>query len=163
MSNEDRDASGHAWNQLQLILDIFPRTDTMVGALLAIDTAMVAFFFSRWPPVSSATPAMVIVTLVYALFAGLALMEIYRCAFPNVDGNDKSVIFFKAIAARKTAMDYATDFSTHDERALSEQILEQVWRNSRILTSKFERLRAAMLWLLASVPAWVVFFIVSTN
>jgi len=160
---ENRNSSSQAWSQLQLVLDIFPRTDTLVGALLAIDIAMVAFFFSRWPDAASATPAMVIVTVIYALCSGLTFMEIYRCAFPNVEKNGTSVVFFGAVAGEKSFSDYSKKFTALDDSAFTEQVLEQVWRNSIILAAKFERLKAAMRWLLASLPAWIVFFIISTK
>ncbi|WNF11984.1 DUF5706 domain-containing protein [Stenotrophomonas geniculata] len=161
MGTDDRDSLAGAWTQLQVVLGIFPRTDTLVGALLAIDTAMIGFFFSRWPDASHATPAMVLVTVAYALCAGFAIIDIYRCAFPNVDGDGTSLVFFRSIAKFDSYRGYSEKYSSVGDRQLATQVLEQVWRNSRILTAKFDRLKSAMKWLLISVVPWIVFFIIS--
>lgn len=163
LATDDRGSLADAWTQLQVVLGIFPRTDTMVGAILAIDTAMVGFFFSRWPDANHATSAMVVVTVVYSLCAGFAIIDVYRCAFPNIDGDGTSLVFFRSIADFNCYRSYAEKYSSVGDRQLTTQVLEQVWRNSKILTAKFDRLKSAMKWLLISVVPWIVFFIISAN
>lgn len=151
-----------AWTQLQVVLGFFPRVDTLLASILAINVAMAGFAFSRWPEdAKHVTPLMVVCVIAYALFASLVFYSIYRCAFPLDDPRGKSVVFFGCIASKSGAKEYVGEFDSLDSLALRDAILQQVWRNSTILVGKYRRIKAALGWLLAAVFAWVIFLLAS--
>lgn len=149
------ESSQRAWTHLQVVLSIFPRVDTMLAVLLGINTATCGLLFSKWPEAAHAGAWLVIFTIAFGLFAGLSFLALYRAAFPNIDPNGKSTVFFGDIA-KLSATEFATALLGATDRELAEQIAHQVWRNSTILTAKYRQLRRAFGWLLASIVTWIV-------
>jgi hypothetical protein len=137
-------------------MSFFPRVDTMLVAVLGINVAMVGFLFSRWPAPSEVTAAATIVVVTYALFAGLALLNLYRCAFPALESVGKSIVYFGSISKLSSASEYAQAFRATEEKEHLDAILHQGWRNSAILDGKFKRIQAAMRWMLIAVAPWVI-------
>jgi hypothetical protein len=160
--DQDRLGVQDAWTQLQVVLGLFPRVDTMVASILAVNVAMVGFAFSRWPEDPSyVTPLMVICVIAYALFASLVFYSLYRCIFPVDDPQGKSIVFFGCIASKDVAKDYVDEFASLTAVDLRDAILQQVWRNSSILVVKYRRIKASLRWLLTAVFAWVIFLLAS--
>ena len=91
-----------ARDQLNRVLTFFPRVDAKASLVLAIDTSMLALL---------ATPAFPYAQLRWELMPiglallglGVSLWNLYKQAFPALDGGHQSLIYFREIAGRTEA------------------------------------------------------------
>src|SRR5271165_3207808 len=86
--------------QLSTVLSFFPRVDSKLSTVLAVDMAMLATLSASVPGIRlisvwSALTAILTVALLVASF-----LFLYFGAFPSLKGGHSSVIYFKDIAAR---------------------------------------------------------------
>lgn len=126
-------------DNLGRILSIFPRVDTVSSFVLATDVGMLAVLGSnapalmsfRWYTVFAGVPI---------LFIGASLWHIYKGSFPRLEGGPLSLIYFREIAFRKEE-EFVRDFMGQSEEAYLKDLLNQTYRNSQILTQKFDHLK----------------------
>ena len=152
----DAAAIGDARNQLSTVLSFFPRVDAKQTAILGILVAMLGYLAAKWPASLSAIP--IIQWISGGLFFGLAaacFFTLYRGSFPNLDGGEGSLVFFRAIAGRRE-VDFSERYAAMSDADLAKDLLCQVWRNSVILHDKFKWLRWSYRLLLASVGPWLL-------
>jgi hypothetical protein len=142
-------------DELTLVLDFFPRVDAKASVILAVDTGMVGYLAAHLPPLESVlwweylAPSLVVGLLT------LSLWHLYKGAFPTLEGGNESLVYFREIA-RRTESRFIDEFMAQDERVYMKDILGQAWRNSEILTKKFNHLKCSFLFLAASVLPWVI-------
>ncbi len=143
-------------DQLTLVLDFFPRVDAKASVILAVDTGMVGYLAAHLPPFESVqwweylAPSLVMALLT------LSLWHLYKGAFPTLEGGNESLVYFREIA-RRTESKFIDEFMAQDERAYMKDILGQAWRNSEILTKKFNHLKCSFPFSpAASVLPWVI-------
>ena len=74
-------------------------------------------------------------------------------AFPTLRGGHKSLIYFREIA-RRTESNFIDEFVEQEEGARIKDLLGQVWRNSCILTSKFDSLKWAFILVALAIIPW---------
>ncbi|WP_152597885.1 Pycsar system effector family protein [Novilysobacter arseniciresistens] len=141
--------------QLGLVLGFFPRVDALLAALLGLNVAMLGVAFARAPAVGQFTSQQVVIALIYLALTAMSLRCLYRGSFPDTDGGVGSLVYFGEIAKLHPA-DYVERFGKQTEAELSRALLHQAWRNSCILSNKFQSLKIAYRWLLASVVPWAV-------
>jgi hypothetical protein len=151
-SASPQDHRKEARDQLTLILSFFSRVDAKASALLAINTAMLGVLASKAPALATLS------TFIYGLAGStLALITVslwflYRVAFPALDGGQQSLIYFREVAKR-TETAFVDAFSQQDAGLRVKDLLGQVWRNSCILTAKFDALKRAFIFMaLAIIP-----------
>ena len=101
-SRNSIDVERAALEQLRVVLGFFPRTDTMIATVLGVDLAMMAVLVSHLPPVHTMTPLTSTALLPAILCAG-SLVELYRAAFPRLEGGRASLVYFGEIADRTEA------------------------------------------------------------
>jgi hypothetical protein len=148
-----QDERKEARDQLSLVLSFFSRVDAKASALLAIDTGMLAVLTSSAPPLATMS------VLSYILAGGTAAMLagslwfLYRVAFPSLDGGHQSLIYFREIA-RGTESNFIDAFTAQDEGLRIKDLLGQVWRNSSILTAKFDALKRAFILMALAIVPW---------
>jgi hypothetical protein len=142
-----------ALEQLKLVLGFFPRTDALTAAVLGIDLTMMAYLFSRLPLIRAMT-AMTLVALIPTLPCALSLVELYRAAFPRLEGGSASLVDFGEIANR-TEPAFVAAFLEQKDDAYARDLLEQTWRNAQILNSKYRSLTRSFRWLAAAVFLWI--------
>jgi hypothetical protein len=131
-----------ASRQLDRTLSFFPRIDTKVTALFAVGSAELAITFlnvtyrdfQNW---FVAVPATAVVILL-----GLVFYWLYKCNYPHIEGGQGSLIYFREVAARTEAA-YLNEFGALDEDSLFSDLAAQTWRNSQILSLKFDFLKRA--------------------
>jgi hypothetical protein len=158
-ASERREA---AQNQLQLVLSFFPRVDGLLSVVLGLDLAMLGVGFSRTPPPSAMSSVQVLFLLAFLACEVASLVCLYRGSFPNLDGGIGSLVYFRG-AAGKDAHEYVSLFSARSSSELASDLLYQAWRNSCILTAKFDRLKLAYRWMAASAAPWVIVLLVFPN
>lgn len=144
-----------AWSQLSLILGFFPRIDTKLSVVLGIDLGMLAMLSTRMPPMSTITWLQGSSGVVFLLCLGTSLFHLYRGAFPHLEGGTNSLVYFRSIAAM-TESDYRVAYSALSPAALTNELLDQSWRNAKILTCKFHSLRHAYTFTIIAALPWLL-------
>lgn len=66
-----------------------------------------------------------------------------------------SLIYFREIAYRKED-EFIKEFMTQGEDEYLKDLLNQTYRNSQILTQKFDHLKLAFVFLAIALPFWVI-------
>jgi Family of unknown function (DUF5706) len=148
-----QDERKEARDQLTLILGFFPRVDAKASALLAINTATLAVLASHAPPLSTMSVFSYVLAGGTAALIAASLWFLYRVAFPALDGGHASLIYFREIA-RRTESSFIDAFSAQEDVPRVKDLLGQVWRNSCILTAKFDALKRAFILMALAIIPW---------
>jgi Family of unknown function (DUF5706) len=154
-SRSPQDERKEARDQLTLILSFFSRVDAKASALLAIDTGMLAVLATNAPPIAAITPLSGVLAGVTVAVLAASLWFLYRVAFPALDGGHESLIYFREIAKR-TESNFIDAFSAQEEVPRVKDLLGQVWRNSCILTAKFDALKRAFILMALAIIPWAI-------
>jgi len=141
-----------ARDQLTLVLSFFSRVDAKASALLAIDTGMLAVLTSKAPPVTAISTMTYVLSGITVLMLAGSLFFLYRVAFPALKG-ERSLIYFRTIAGMPEH-DFIHSFAAENEDSRVKDLLCQVWRNSVILTAKFDALKRAFILMALAVIPW---------
>jgi hypothetical protein len=154
-SASPQDQRKEARDQLTLILSFFSRVDAKASALLAINTAMLGVLASKAPPLATMSMFTYGLAGITLALITASLWFLYRVAFPALDGGQQSLIYFREIAQR-TETAFIDAFSQQDEGRRVKDLLGQVWRNSCILTAKFDALKRAFIFMALAIIPWVI-------
>ena len=146
---------GTAKEQLNLVLGFFTRADSKASVVLAVDTGMAGYLASHLSLQGSLSTWEVLAPLVTFSLIGHSLWQLYRGAFPNLEGGSNSLVYFREIA-RRTEAKFIEEFAAQSESEYAREILGQAWRNSQILADKFNRLRVAFIFMALAVVPWVI-------
>jgi hypothetical protein len=141
-------------DELQLVLGFFSRVESRSSVVLAIDTGMAGFLLSSAPPIRSFSTWMAITGCVTVGLLGMSIAMLYRGGFPNLSGGEGSLVYFREIAKR-TENKFIEEFREQSEKDYSSDLLGQVWRNSKILTVKFDCLKYAFLFMALAIVPWI--------
>lgn len=144
-----------AKDQLEQVLGFFPRVDAKGSVVLAIDTGMLAFLASKTPSFENLGGSMFIAPGLTVLFIAISLGYLYSGGSPSLDGGHQSLIYFREIAKR-TETKYVDEFIGITDQKYLKDLLAQVWRNSEILTKKFNHLQTALNFLALAIIPWIV-------
>lgn len=140
-------------DNLARVLGFFPRVDTIMSLLLATNLGLLAVLGANTPPAKE-LDGYATFAVVFVLLATITFIHLYKCAFPRLDGGHTSLIYFREVA-NKTELKYQEAFKEMTEDDYLNDMLEQVWRNSKILTEKFNHIRWAFTFLLISLIFWL--------
>lgn len=153
MAKSDNWKQTVAADQLDRVLSFFSRVESKASALFAVDTGMLGLLalnarmgdFSIWYVAS--------LYVVAATLISTTLVFLYRATFPQLKGGASSLIYFREIGATTEAK-YIDAMRACDEDRYTDELLGQVWRNSEILTQKFDALKSAFFWTAIAVLPW---------
>lgn len=155
---KDQDAAKAAHNELSRVLGFFARVDSKVTALFAIGGGMVGVVALNLKVEHIANPWLAGPALITVCGIIFAMVELYRSSFPNLDGGERSLIYFREIGAR-TESDYIREFYALTDEGYAKELLAQNWRNSKILRMKFDRLKRAFVAIALSFIPWTAFLV----
>jgi hypothetical protein len=141
-------------DQLTRILAFFPRVDTVSSILLGVDLGMLALLANRTLPLKAFEWPMALAAIPTLLIGG-SLFHLFRSYFPRLTGGWHSLIYFREIAQRKEA-DFIKQFRDQNDENYINDLLSQVWRNSEILTQKFDHLSKAFIFLAWAIIPWLI-------
>jgi hypothetical protein len=141
-------------DQLNLVLSFFPRVESKSSVVLAIDTGMAAFLASNAPPLAIFSLWMWMTSGLTLVLLGTSVVVLYRGSFPNLAGGESSLIYFREIAKR-TEHRFVEEFSAQSEKHYASDLLGQVWRNSQILSIKFDCLKRAFIFMALAIVPWI--------
>jgi len=144
-----------AWSELTLVLSFFPRIDTKLSVVLGLDLGMLAILAARLPAAGDITLLHLAFGLPLLVFLGRSMFGLWRGAFPHLEGGTNSLVYFRSICRMKETS-FRQDFASLSASQLADDLLNQVWRNSRILVTKFESLRIAYVAMLGAALCWSV-------
>ena len=85
----------------------------------------------------------------------LSLTFLYSGSFPNVNGGDQSLVFFRAIA-KKQPDAFVREYKALTEESLTNDLLHQAWRNAAILDKKFSHLKSAYIATVLGLVPWAL-------
>lgn len=150
--NSNKQAKAEA--QLSRVLSFFSRVDAKNSALFAINTAMLGILFANLPKYIFNSCSFYLV-LLPTFFIAMSIWNLYKGAFPNLKGDDHSLIFFRSVG-ELAEKQYVEKFLQMSEEAYIEDILRQVWRNSQILKEKFSHLKTAFIFTIIAIFPWII-------
>jgi pycsar effector protein len=116
---------------------------------------MLAFLAAKAPSWSMLSWPLAIAPVLAMLFIAVSLGYLYASGAPTLEGGHRSLIYFREIAQRTEAVFLEQSQQMTDEQYLKD-LLGQVWRNSEILSKKFDYLQTALLFLGISILPWLV-------
>lgn len=157
MNVEDRLKA--AQSSLTLVLGFFPRIETKLSVVLSLNLAMVAFLTKSATTVEQINNVGWVSLIIYFMFLAYGLVQVYRGSFPSLDGGTNSLLYFREIASQVESR-FMEHFSNLSQTDLSNDYLGQTWRNSKILTIKFECLKKAYQALLLSIFPWAASLVI---
>jgi hypothetical protein len=150
---ELKESFDFANKQLDRILSFFPRVDAKASVLLAINTTMLALLATNAPILTNWRWYMFVVGAVPVILIGFSLYHLYHNAFPQLSGGNESMIYFRRIAS-SSEHHYIETFKAKEQNEITDDLLGQVWRNSEILTQKYNHLRLSFIFLAWSLVPW---------
>jgi hypothetical protein len=151
----DADKLSAAHNQLQLVLSFFGRVDAKLSVVLGIDLTMLGVIFTKAGHAASLGLVEILSTIVFCGCIIFSLIELYRGSFPSLDGGRSSLIYFQEIA-KLPESDFRNRFTSLTTKDLTSDLLNQAWRNSRIIATKFQRLKSAYSWMAWATVPWTL-------
>lgn len=140
--------------QLNIVLSFFPRVDAKLSVVLAIDTAMSGYLAAHVPNFFSLKWWEMIAPAIAMALIARSYWYLYKGAFPNLKGGTSSLVYFAEIAKR-TESNFIKEFLAQQDSDYAEELLGQVWRNSEILSEKFDYLKWAFICMAWSIVPWV--------
>ncbi|MBS7669592.1 Pycsar system effector family protein [Croceicoccus gelatinilyticus] len=146
--------------QLDRVLGFFPRVEARINALFGVNTLILIIAALN---VSAGDLQLWYVTIPGSLLlVGLLVSyyHLFRANFPDDNGGEKSLIFFKEIQKR-TEANYIAEFHECSEATLRNDLLGQIWRNSCIVCEKYRRVKLAIIACAMSVAPFVVFLVIT--
>jgi hypothetical protein len=143
-----------AIEELNLIMQFFPRVDSKLAFVFALDLGMLALLAANAPKLDPNSPSQFF-ALVPVLVLGASLWYVYRGSYPNTVGGHQSLIYFREIALR-TESGFAREFSSQSRGAYVSALLEQIHRNSAILARKYDAAKAAFVLTGVAVIPWLI-------
>lgn len=147
--------------QLDRIQSFHPRLDSKVSALFAVASGQVAVAalnlsandLTRW---WIATPLAAFLLLIVGVFVNL-----YRCAFPHLDGGTASLVYFNEIAKMRES-DFIDKLDASTEDSFKADVAGQIWRNSEIVSCKYSYLKNATIAASLSLIPWAALLIATS-
>lgn len=147
--------------QLDRVQAFIPRIDTRVTGYFAIVSAQAALLFSAIAPQDIEHWFNMLCLIAFLSCAVLALLNIYQCAHPTLNGNGESLIFFTEIE-KLNQDDFIDKFKEQTDDGFRDDLLRQIHRNSQIVTQKYASLRRAGTSVLIGTVPWAMILLISS-
>lgn len=143
-----------AWQQLNLVLGFFPRVDTKLSVVLGINLGILTVMATRLAHPDGLTPLIAALGGIFLMSLVISFWHIWHGYFPDLRGGTASLIFFLSIS-KMAESEFRRACALRDLGDLEGDILDQCWRNSKILACKFDSLRRAYFATLVSIIPWM--------
>ena len=153
-----QDRQDFALGQLDRLLEFFSRVDAKATFFFAVVVAMLGVVAANFP-VRDVVSLDGLAGGLSVIFLAVATLRIYEALFPHLDGPQRSsLLYFCDIAAFKED-EYVERLKAVGTETVIADAASQAWRNAEILTIKFNKVRAAFRWMVASLPVWLLFLL----
>lgn len=128
-------------------------------AVLGINLGMLALLATRMPALKDLTLLSGGFGIAFAIALVFSFRHLWIGAFPHLEGGMNSLVYFRSIAQMRES-DFRQAYGSLSSEDLANDLLDQCWRNSKILTCKFHSLRYAYISTLLAVVPWVCLIII---
>lgn len=147
--------------QLDRTLSFFPRVESKASSLFAMNTGVLALAALNFKPTDLAIWYLALPAAIGVALTVTSIFFVYKTMFPNLDGGQGSLVYFREVAAN-TEANYIQRFKERNDAEHLNDVLGQVWRNSEILKLKFDAVKVAFKLLVFSLVPWIIFLIASS-
>lgn len=144
--------------QLDRIQSFFSRIDAKVSALFAIATGQIAIGAINLRVDDLQNWWIWLPGAIYLVVVGYAMVSLYYCMYPHLEGGHASLVYFREIAKLREA-EYVDRYTTLTQSTLQKDVVGQIWRNSQIVAIKFDFLKRATIALLFAMIPWTILLI----
>jgi hypothetical protein len=162
LPSSQNDRVSAAWQQLNLVLGFFSRIDTKLSVVLGINLGMLALLATRMPALKDLTPLAAASGIAFAIALCFSFRHLWIGSFPHLEGGTNSLVYFRSIAQMKES-EFRIAYGSLSSDELANDLLNQCWRNSKILTCKFHSLRYSYIATLCAVIPWMMLIVILTN
>lgn len=147
--------------QLDRLHQFFPRIDAKVTALFAISSAQIAVAALNLSENDLKMWWITVPLVIFLLSIAWSMLNLYRCAYPSLDGGNASLIYFNEIAKLRES-DYVVKMESATEDDWKMDLAGQIWRNSEILKCKYGYLKVATVAATLSLIPWATLLIATS-
>ena len=147
--------------QLDRIQQFFPRIDAKVSALFAVASGQIAVAAFNLSVNDLKLWWVSIPLTAFLLIISWALFNLYRVAYPHLEGGNSSLVYFNEIAKLRES-EYITKLGAISDEELKADLAGQIWRNSEILARKYRYLKVATIAAMLSLVPWTVLLVATS-
>jgi hypothetical protein len=151
-----------AQHHLELVLGFFERVDSKMSVVLGVDLAMSGLLFTEFHSAQKVPPYGWLFIVVFSILIAASLLSLYRGSFPNLNGGHTSLVYFRELQ-KKPESDFLTAYRNLKGDSLADDYLGQVWRNAKILSLKFDRLKDAYVFMAWAIAPWAAALVTFNN
>lgn len=141
--------------QLDRVQSFIPRIDARVSSLFAITSGQIALSLINLSVDDLDGWFMVLCLLIFLTCAAWTVVNLYQCTHPNLEGGEKSLIYFAEIAKLQEE-EYINKIASASKENLQDDLLRQIWRNSQIVSLKYASLKRAGSSIIFGTLPWAV-------
>ena len=147
--------------QLDRTQAFIPRVDTRVSAFFAISSAQVALALINLTATDLIGWVMLSCLFVFLGCTLWAMLNIYQCIHPNLINDRSSILYFSDIS-RMSVDNFTEQFNAIGDGELRRELCQQIWRNSQIVTQKYNHLKKAASSILFGTLPWLILLLGSS-
>jgi hypothetical protein len=147
--------------QLDRIQQFFPRIDAKVSALFAVASAQIAIAAINLSTNDLKLWWVAVPLAAFLLIITWAMFNLYRVAYPHLDGGNASLVYFREIAKLRES-DYISKLGALSSDEFKADLAGQVWRNSEIVGCKYRFLKLATISAMLSLIPWTVLLVATS-
>jgi len=143
---------------LQLVLSFGPRAEAKLSFLFGLNLALVGFAMANLTLFQLPNVFVMVPLVIFLVAVSISVVNLYKAYSPQLEGGRNSLVYFSRIAKREQK-DFSEAFCGASKEDIRDDLLEQVWRNSVIISSKFKRIQDAFVQTIVSIPFLVIYLI----
>lgn len=145
-----------ATKQLERVIAFAARIDGRAPVILGTVLAMIAVLAVNLPRGAVGFQWFLALPLLgYGIAVCVALWQLYKCFYPELEGGHNSLVYFRE-AAKLTESEYVRRFQTQPLGEHNTDLLQQAWRIAQVDLAKYESLKTAMVGFAFSIAFWLV-------
>ncbi len=154
MDMDTKEQIAAASSQLDRVLGFFPRADSKISALFALNVGMLTVLVLNFSAKDVDAWHLMLLGGLVVVGLGASLVLLYTASFPQLAGGEQSLVYFREIAKR-TESNFIEETKQCDPKKQLADLLGQVWRNSQILRMKYDRTKWAFIATAVTLPVWL--------
>lgn len=146
--------------QLDRTLEFFGRVETKSSFLFGSNIGVATLLLFNLEPIDVTTWYAALPFVATLLLIINSTYHLLAASYPSLKGDPSSLFYFRSVGTR-AEQDYVTTFRAKSDDELLSDLLGQVWRNSQILTEKFDHVTASFRQTVLALVPWTWFLIAS--
>lgn len=152
-----------AREQLDRTLAFFSRTETKATALFAVNTGMFGVLALNTHPCIFFFPVMIELGLITFALLAISTCFLYRAFSPSRGSQVSESLAYFGHVANLTKEQYIEQWTKKSHSDHLEDLLDQIWSNSKILDKKFSYISYAFIFTIIALLPWLIFLTISSS